>query len=123
MAYFQIEKEQNIATNGTSTLTVNKSVSESRNPDDPFLDNHCIAIDPGGFTAGTITVTSKSIGGADYETVFESGSALVINLATSGEPFTRKLNGFPVESFRFVGASMTGGSGNDWDVTIVSGYD
>lgn len=119
--YYQFENEENIATNGTSTITVNKPVNKSRNPDDPFLDKHCITIDPGGFTAGTVTVTAKSIGGADYEAVFEDGSALVINLATSGEPFTRKLEGYPVESFKFVGASMTGGSGNDWDVTIVSG--
>jgi hypothetical protein len=120
--YYQFEQELNIATNGTQTITVNKSVDKSRNPDDPFLDEHCIAIDPGGFTAGTVTVTSTAIGGASDEAVFEDGSALVINLATSGEPFTRKLSGFPVKSFKFVGAGMTGGSGNDWGITIISGH-
>lgn len=120
--FYNYENKTNIATDGTSIITVNKSVDVSRNPDDPYLDKHCIAIDPGGFTAGTITVTAKAIGAADYETVFENGAALVINLATSGEPFTRKLTDYPVEAFKFVGASMTGGSGNDWDVTIVSGH-
>ncbi len=120
--FYQFENVENIATDGTQIITVNKSITSSRSPSDPFVDKHCIAIDPGGFTGGTITVTAKSIGGADYETVFEDGAALVIDLSVSGEPFTRKLEGYPVEAFKFVGASMTGGSGNDWDITIVSGH-
>lgn len=120
--YFNLESQTSITADGTATLTIkpNLSASESRDPNDPFLDKHNIIINDGGFTAGTLTVTARPIGSSTYETVFENGSALVINLATSGEPFTRKLEGYCVDSIKLVGASMTGGS--DWGVTVVSGY-
>ena len=119
MSYHQLQNAVDTAADGTATVIVNKDpITASRNSNDPYFDRHCIAIDPGTNTAGTITVTSTAIGAAAAESVFEDGSALVINLATSGEPFTRKLIDFPVENFIFTAAGM---NGTTWDVTIVSG--
>lgn len=120
MPYYKLTKEENIGASTAKTLTVNDPVSDTRPPGYSFFDKHNIVIDPGTSTTGTITVTATSIGGAAAETVFEDGVALVINLATSGEPFTRQLDGYPVQSFTFTPASLNGG--NDWDVSIVSGY-
>lgn len=122
--FYRKNEELNISTDGTSTITVNPNTNESRDlrkgTQDPFLDKHNIVIDRGGFTAGTITITAKSIGAEDFETVYQSGAALTVDISSQAE--TIKLTDYPVESFKFVGSSMTGGSGNDWNVTIISGY-
>ena len=118
--FYQLQEATGVAADATATVTVNKDpINRSRNPNDPYLDKHCISIDQGTSTAGTITLTTTAIGGKDAEPVFESGTAKVINLATSGEPFTIHLEGVPVENFIFAGAGM---NGSTWSVTIVSGY-
>ena len=118
--YYQLQNSLAITADATGTVTVNKDpINRSRNPNDPYLDKHCITINQGTSTAGTITITTTAIGGKDAEPVFESGVAKVVNLATSGEPFTIWLEGVPVENFIFAGASM---NGTTWSVTIISGY-
>lgn len=119
MPYFQFQQNSNIAAASATTITVNKSVAQSREPKDAFVDKHCITINKGTSTAGTITVTSTAIGGA-AEAVTENGIALVVDFSSSGEPYTRKLEGFPVESFTFTPSGLNGG--DDWDVTIISGF-
>jgi len=118
--FYQLQTATGIAADGTATVTVNKSpITASRDKGDPYLDKHCITINEGTNTAGTITITSTAIGGKNAEPVFENSVAKVINLATSGEPFTINLENVPVENFIFTAAGM---NGTTWSVTIVSGY-
>ena len=118
--FYQLQEATGIAADGTGTVIVNKDpINRSRNPNDPYFDKHCITIDEGTNTAGTITITTTAIGGKNAEPVFEDGAAKVVNLATSGEPFTIWLEGVPVENFIFTGAGM---NGTTWSVTIVSGH-
>ena len=71
-------------------------------------NRHQIAIDAGDNTSGTITVLCTPKGAASTEAVYENGSALVINLATSGEPETRTDIKGIIESFAFTFASLGG---------------
>ena len=79
---------------------------------------HQIAIDAGDNSSGTITVLCKANGGSGNEAVFEDGSALVINLATSGEPLTRTDIKGSLESFSFTFASL--GGSDDVTLTVTS---
>ena len=82
---------------------------------------HQIAIDKNGNTSGTITVLCTPKGASTTEAVYEDGSAIVINLATAGEPLTRTNIIGCLESFSFTQASLAGG--NDVTYTISSWTD
>lgn len=96
------------------------SAASGVKPQGVRFTKHQIAIDAGDNSSGTITVLGKSVGAAANESIFESGSALVINLATSGEPLTRVLTDYCLESLSFTFASL---GGNDDVAITVSSWD
>ena len=75
------------------------------------FNRHQIAIDAGDNTTGTIAYLATAVGGAGTEPVYESGSALTVNLATANEVLTRTVKDNSLESFSFTFASL-GGSDN-----------
>ena len=72
-------------------------------------NTHQISVNKGGNTSGTITYLCTPVGAATTEAVYESGSAIVVNLATAGEPLTRTNIKGCITSFSFTQASLSGG--------------
>lgn len=106
--------------NGDATQTVTldggTSIGNGK-PQGVAFNRHQIAIDAGDNSTGTIAYLVTAAGNSSSEPVYESGSALTVNLATSNEPLTRTVTAV-AESFSFTFASL--GGSDDVTITISS---
>jgi len=107
------------ATDGTATSTIegDGKIMSGGNPAYHQLE----LVGLGNYTGGTVTITCTTPSNSTAQAVYEAdGSAMVINLATAGEPEARIVG--PVNAKSFIATMASGaGSTDTWTLVVTGG--